>query len=112
MKVIDDSTKIENLIFYLEHHLNTDVLGLINLDENTEFTLTDPEINQKVYSILAKYDWNRIKNLIISYGSNLIFEYLHNFADKMDINDVDEVIKNGDKYGITKSKITDIISCT
>ena len=112
MKEIDDSVKIENLIFYLEHHLNAEVLGLINLDENTEFTLTDPEINQKVYSILSKYDWNKIKNLIISYGSNSIFEYLHNFADKMDINDVDEVIKNGDKYGLTKSKIIDIISCT
>lgn len=112
MKEIDDSTKIENLIFYLEHHLNTDVLGLINLDENTEFTLSDPEINKKVYNILSKYDWNRIKKLLISYGPNSIFEYLHNFADKMKIEDVDEVVKNADKYEITKTKIIDIISST
>lgn len=112
MKEIDDSTKIENLIFYLEHHLNTDVLGLINLDENTEFTLSDPEINKKVYNILSKYDWNRIKKLLISYGTNSIFEYLHNFADKMKIEDVDEVVKNADKYEITKTKIIDIISST
>ncbi len=112
MKEIDDSTKIENLIFYLEHHLNTDVLGLINLDENTEFTLSDPEINKKVYNILSKYDWDRIKKLLISYGPNSIFEYLHNFADKMKIEDVDEVVKNADKYEITKTKLIDIISST
>ena len=112
MKEIDDSTKIENLIFYLEHHLNTDVLGLINLDENTEFTLSDPEINKKVYNILSKYDWNRIKKLLISYGPNSIFEYLHNFADKMKIEDVDDVVKNADKYEITKTKLIDIISST
>lgn len=112
IKEIEDSIKIENLIFYLEHHLNTEVLGLINLDENTEFTLSNPEINKKVYSILAKHDWNRIKNLLISYSSNSIFEYLHNFADKMDIKDVDEVIRNADKYELTKTKIIDIISAT
>ena len=112
MKNIDDSNKIENLIFYLEHHLNADVLGLINLDENTEFTLSNPEINQKVYNILSKYDWNRIKKLVISYGPNSIFEYLHNFADKMKIEDVDEIIKNSDKYELTKTKLIDIISST
>ncbi len=112
MKVIDDSTKIENLIFYLEHHLNTDVLGLINLDENTEFTLSDPEINKRVYNILSKHDWNKIKRLVISYGPNSLFEYLHNFADKMKIEDVDEVVKNCDKYEITKTKLIDIISST
>ena len=112
MKVIDDSTKIENLIFYLEHHLNTDVLGLINLDENTEFTLSDSEINKKVYNILSKHDWNKIKKLVISYGPNSLFEYLHNFADKMKIEDVDEVVKNCDKYEITKTKLIDIISST
>ena len=112
MKEIDDSIKIENLIFYLEHHLNTEVLGLINLDENTEFTLSDPEINKKVYSVLSKYDWNKIKHLLRSYNSNSIFEYLHNFADKMDIKDVDEVIQNCDKYELTKAKLIDIISAT
>ena len=112
MKEIDDSIKIENLIFYLEHHLNTEVLGLINLDENTEFTLSDPEINKKVYSVLSKYDWNKIKHLLMSYNSNSIFEYLHNFADKMDIKDVDEVIQNSDKYELTKTKLIDIISAT
>ena len=109
---LDDYNKIENLIFYLEHHLNTEVLGLINLDENTEFTLNDPDINNRVYSILSNYDWNRIKDLLITYGANSLFNYLHSFADKMDIKDVDEVVQNYEKYNLTKTMFIDIIGAT
>ena len=109
---LDDYNKIENLIFYLEHHLNTEVLGLINLDENTEFTLDNPEINTRVYGILSKYDWNKIKELLITYGANSLFNYLHSFAGKMDIKDVDEVVQNYEKYDLTKTMLIDIMGST
>lgn len=109
---LDDYNKIENLIFYLEHHLNTEVLGLINLDENTEFTLNDPEINNRVYGILSKYDWNKIKELLITYGANSLFNYLHSFSSKMNIKDVDEVVQNYEKYNLTKTMFIDIIGST
>lgn len=108
----DDYNKIENLIFYLEHHLNTEVLGLINLDENTEFTLSNPEINNRVYGILSRYDWSKIKELLITYGANSLFNYLHSFASKMNIKDVDEVVQNYEKYNLTKTMFIDIIGST
>ena len=71
----DDSNKIENIIFYLEHHLNTEVLSLISLVPDKEFTLNDPEINNRVFSILSKHDWNKIKYNLVSYGANSLFTY-------------------------------------